>query len=185
MTPSAEPPLYIWICRWPEFQHYAPSRDRGPAWIKDYTAQLDDERYIRLSDRRRALLGDIRRVFATMRGRLPDDARMITRQRCSQTRRVDLDALSDAGFIEFVSRDVLDQRLEDLYASRARARGREEVEKEEEEEEEETPLPIPELEYEHGNGNGAEYDQALERLEQLVAAADAGELTIAKDDIQW
>jgi hypothetical protein len=29
---------YIWIARWGDFQHYAPRRDRGPAWIKDYRA---------------------------------------------------------------------------------------------------------------------------------------------------
>ena len=88
---------YVWITRWEDFQHYEPRRDRGPAWIKDHTAQLSDERYLRLTDRQRALLQDLRRGFAMTRGRLPDDCRMITRQRNSQTRRSDLDALNDAG----------------------------------------------------------------------------------------
>jgi hypothetical protein len=126
---------YIWIARWNEFQHYAPARDRGPAWIKDYTAQLDDGRYLRLSDRQRALLRDIRDVFAVLRGQLPDDTRMITRRRGSQTRRVDLEALSDAGFIEFVSRPALERHLEELYASHAPARSQEQEQEEEAEKE--------------------------------------------------
>jgi hypothetical protein len=116
---------YIWISRWEDFQHYAPKRDRGPAWIKDYTAQLSDERYLRLTDRQRALLRDLRDVFATMRGRLPDDAAMITRQRNSQTRRGDLSALNRAGFIQFLSRRSLEHRLDEFYASRAPARSQE------------------------------------------------------------
>ena len=135
-------PTYIWIVRWEEFQHYAPSRERGPAWIKDYTAQLSDERYLRLSDRQRALLRDLRDIFATFRGRLPDDSRMITRQRNSQTRRGDLDALNHAGFIRFLSRPDLDLALEAFYASRAPARSQEE-EVEEELEKEQPPSVLP------------------------------------------
>ena len=116
---------YVWITRWEEFQHYAPRRDRGPAWIKDHTAQLDDERYLDLTDRQRALLGDIRRVFAMTRGRLSRDTRTISRHRHAQTRDADLVALNHAGFIEFVSREALDHRLEKFYASRAPARSQE------------------------------------------------------------
>lgn len=106
---------WIWIAKWEEFQHYRPERDRPPAWLKDYTKQLRDERYLSLTDRQRALLGDVRRVFAAAFGRVPDDTRALTRHRHSHTLRSDLDALNHAGFIEYVSRGVLDSRLEALY----------------------------------------------------------------------
>lgn len=172
---------WIWIVRWPEFQHYTPERDRAPAWIKDYPRQLDDARYLRLTDRQRALLGDLRRVFATMRGRLPDDAAMIARRRGRQTRDVDLEALSHAGLIEFCSRQVLDQRLEKLYASRARPRAREEVEGEEERS---TPLPPqagePLSRATDDNGTvpatlGAELEQAIEQAADAKPCLVCGE----------
>lgn len=140
---NAEPERWIWIARWEEFQHYTPSRERGPAWIKDYTAQLADERYLRLSDRSRALLRDLRDIFATMRGRLPDDSRMITRLRHSQTRRDDLTSLNDAGFIAILSREDLEVALEKFYTSRAPARSQEKEVEEEREQTEPEPAPEP------------------------------------------
>ena len=109
------PAKYILISRWREFQHYKPNRDRGPAWIKDYTAQLNDARYWQLTDRQRALLRDLRDVFAMTRACLPHDAAMVARARHSQTRHSDLKALNRAGFIEVISRATLEQRLEELY----------------------------------------------------------------------
>lgn len=135
---------YIWISRWDEFQHYPPQRDRGPAWIKSYAAQLDDEAYWRLSNRQRALLHDLRLMFATMRSRLPHDRRMIESRRLAETRQADLDALNDAGFIRVVSREGLEECLEVLYASRAPARSPEE-DVEEETDTEEPPSFLPNL----------------------------------------
>jgi hypothetical protein len=119
---------WIWICRWEEFQHYPPERDRPPAWIKDYPKQMLDDRYLQLTDRQRALIRDLRDVFSMTHGRLADDRRMIARRRGVHTRDADLQALNDAGLIEIVSRETLDQRLEKFYASRARPRARREVE---------------------------------------------------------
>ncbi len=116
---------WIWISRWEDFQHYKPERDRGPAWIKDYPKQLVDSRYLELTDRQRALLADIRRVFAMTAARLPRDTRVVSRYRHRQTFRSDLETLNHAGYIEFVSREGLEQRLEFLYASRAPARSKE------------------------------------------------------------
>ena len=123
-----EQQIYIWISRWEEFQHYKPERDRGPAWIKSYTKQMLDDRYLRLTDRQRALLRDIRDVFAMTAGRLPRDTRTISRHRHQQTRDADLQALNRAGLIEFCSREGLEHRLEILYDSRAPARSSEEEE---------------------------------------------------------
>jgi hypothetical protein len=115
---------WLWITRWDEFQHYPPEPDRGPSWIKDYTKQLRDVRYLNLSDRQRALLSDLRRVFAVMFPWVPRDVAVIARQRGRQTFRADLEALNKAGFIEFCSRPTLERRLEEFYASRAPARSR-------------------------------------------------------------
>ncbi len=135
---------YVWISRWGDFQHYKPERDRGPAWIKDYTKQMLDASYLQLSDRQRALLRDLRDVFAMTAGRVPDDSAVIARYRHQQTRRADLDRLNDAGFIQFVSRATLDQRLEKLYASRAPARSsEEETETEVEKDQEQEPSLSP------------------------------------------
>lgn len=165
---ASRPDAWIWIVRWEEFQHYTPSRDRGPAWIKAYAAQLDDERYLRLTDRQRALLWDIRLMFSASRGRISygspttlrhtsddaptslrrrsDDAALISRRRNSQTRNADIEALNHAGFIEIVSREGLEQRLEKLYASRAPARSRE-------------PEPEPDTEKEKNQNQGGTPDQ--------------------------
>src|SRR6266540_3061047 len=119
--------LFIWICRWDEFQHYRPERDRPPAWIKTYTKQMHDARYLELPDRARALLHDLRHVFAVTAGQLSRDTRVVSQHRHRQTFRADLERLNHAGFIDFISRETLDQRLEELY-SPPRARVEVEVE---------------------------------------------------------
>lgn len=112
---------WIWITRWQDFQHYQPERDRAPAWIKEYTKQLDDDRYLRLSMYQRAVLHDVRTAFARAHGRLPTDTRQLTQRIGHRVTSVNLDALNHAGFIDYVSRPVLEQRLDQLY-SNARAR---------------------------------------------------------------
>ena len=152
---------WIWISRWEEFQHYKPERDRGPAWLKTYVKQLSDSRYLNLTDRQRALLHDLRMIFAMTSCRVPygnvtgtsreshgnatgqsrerhGNATAVSRYRHRQTFRSDMDALNHAGFIEYLSRDGLENRLDLLYASRAPARSKE---KEVEKEEEQTPTP--------------------------------------------
>jgi len=127
---------YIWIYRWQDFQHYRPERDRAPAWIKDYTKQLDDERYLELSAFQRGVLHDLRIAFARTFGRLSTDTRQLSDRLGLRLTRVTLDALSDAGFIEFCSRATLERRLEEVYSSpRARVEGEEELE---------DPLPLEE-----------------------------------------
>lgn len=113
---------YIWICRWEDFQHYAPDRDRPPAWIKTYTKQLSDDRYLDLTAAQRALLHDLRSDFARSHGRLTSEPRRLTQRLACRVTSDQLQALSDAGFIRFVSRTTLDTALEKLYASRARDR---------------------------------------------------------------
>ncbi len=126
---------YIWIVRWGDFQHYKPERDRAPAWLKTYTKELDDERYLRLTTHQRALLHDLRRAFARTHGRLARDSRQLTHRFHVRVTSAQLEALNHAGFIDFCSREVLEHRLELLYTSRARDRAHHpEVEEEKEQE---------------------------------------------------
>lgn len=117
---------WIWVVRWSDFQHYTPERDRAPAWIKTYTKQLDDDRYLRLTLQQRAVLHDIRSAFARAHGRLTSEPRAVTQRIGRRVTSAQLDALSHAGFIELCSRKTLEQRLDQLYASRAPARSKEE-----------------------------------------------------------
>jgi hypothetical protein len=105
--------LYIWVTRWDDFQTYQKKRGRpwAPPWIRNYTAQLSDARYLDLTDRQRALLHDLRMVFAMTRGQLRHDAATIARYRHRQTRDEDLVALNHAGFIEVCSGTVLERKL--------------------------------------------------------------------------
>lgn len=113
---------YIWIVRWGDFQHYAPERDRAPAWIKAYTKQLDDDEYRKLTADQRGLLHDLRMTFSRSHGRLATDTRRLCHRLGYRVFTAQLERLNDAGFIEFVSREGLDRRLETFYASRAPAR---------------------------------------------------------------
>lgn len=150
--------LYIWIVRWGDFQHYASERDRAPAWIKTYTKQLDDDRYLDLSPTQRALLADLRLAFSRARAELRLDRKRLTLRLSMTVYQRDLEALNHAGFIDFCSREVLDQRLEKFYSNsspRARPRTRREEEKELEKEQDlkkEPPSFLPELSAPSPNG---------------------------------
>jgi hypothetical protein len=134
--------LYVWISRWSDFQHYKPERDRPPAWIKAYTKQLDDDAYLELTGTQRAILHDLRSAFARSHGKLAADTRRLSARIGLQVTSRTLERLNHAGFIELLSRETLDQRLDELYGNssphtRPRAR------KEGEEELEEDPLNPP------------------------------------------
>lgn len=124
---------WIWITRWEEFQHYTPERDRAPAWIKTYTRQLDDDRYLDLSAYARAVLHDLRMMFARSLGKLTTDTRQLSGRAGYKITTPALESLVHAGLIEVCSREVLEERLDQLYSRsspRARPRAREEVEEE-------------------------------------------------------
>jgi hypothetical protein len=122
---------YLWPARWDEFQHYPPEPDRGPAWIKNYAKQLDDDAYLDLTLAQRGLLADLRLEFSKARARLRLDRRRLTLRLGATVYQRDLQALNQAGFLEIISRATLEQRLEQLYSRsspRARPRSRGEVE---------------------------------------------------------
>lgn len=152
--------LFVWISRWEEFQHYKPERDRAPAWIKTYPAQLDDERYLHLTDHQRAVLHDLRMAFAKARGRLSKDTRLLSNKLSLRVTMPTLQALNDAGFIEFCSRDDLEPRLEKLYSLSRRSK---EVEGEKEVEEPLKGSSLPSTVVRppaHANGDGSRLDGA-------------------------
>lgn len=146
---------WIWVSRWEDFQHYRPDPHRAPAWIKSYTKQLDDDEYRSLTPVQRALLHDLRLAFAKAHGKLSTGTRQVRGSTATAPRQhhesitrgtrqlsqrlgyrvttASLEALRHAGFIEFVSRETLEHRLEKLYSP---PRARVEVEKEKEKEKE-------------------------------------------------
>ncbi len=105
-------PGYIWITRWEDFQTFQRKRGKpwAPPWIKTYLAQLHDDRYLALTDRQRALLHDLRCIFAVTLGRVPRDSAAVTHHRHRQTFRSDLDALNHAGLIQYCSGTELERR---------------------------------------------------------------------------
>ena len=106
------PPEYIWVNKWDEFQTFQRKRGKpwSPPWIKTYLAQLSDERYLELTDRQRALLHDVRMVFAMTRGRTPCDHRTLSHYRQVRTYYADLVALNHAGFIDLCSGTEVERR---------------------------------------------------------------------------
>lgn len=133
--------LYIWISRWEDFQHYKPERDRAPAWVKMYTKQLDDDRYLDLNPTQRGLLADLRLEFSRARAELRLNRRRLTLRLGMTVYQRDIDRLNHAGFIDLISRETLEQRLDLLYRnSSPHARPRARREGEEEEEVETSPL---------------------------------------------
>ena len=89
---------WIVIPGWDKFQHY---KDRRPPWLKDYVDQIDRDEYRALSPTARALLPDVRRLYALGDG--------VVRREGAGTRlgmklrREHWEELSDAGFIEIRS----------------------------------------------------------------------------------
>lgn len=99
---------YIHIERWDDFQHY---KDRdAPGWIKDYTRQLSDFRYLELTPYQRALLHDLRLAYARARRELLDSTTILSREVGYRVTRASLERLKQAGFIRFSSRGGVQKR---------------------------------------------------------------------------
>lgn len=105
--------LYIWVNRWEEFQVYHRKRNKtwAPPWIRVYTRLLDDHNYLGLTARQRGLLHDVWLLFAKTRLELGLSPARIGRMLGYETLRMrDFEALNQAGFLDFCSRTVLEQR---------------------------------------------------------------------------
>lgn len=96
---------YFRIRNWPKFQGY---KRRGPEWIKDYVAQLDDEDYTSLTLNQRAVLRDLRLLYARRGRPMPWDSAWIGGQLSADCRAtgVALKALLSKKFIELCPETV-------------------------------------------------------------------------------
>ena len=90
------------------FQHY---KDRSPPWIKLYNELLDDYEFGRLPDASKMHLVAIWLLASRSNNRIPYDAQWVA-NRINATERVDLERLSQAGFI------VKEQRCSEPLAPR-------------------------------------------------------------------
>jgi hypothetical protein len=100
---DAKPDRWIVIPRWTEFQHY---KDRDPFWIKDYIRQVRDDTYLSLNLAQRGLLHDLRLLYAESGGQLNEAGarrRLVGGSSGARTWLVHLEALNQAGFVEFSS----------------------------------------------------------------------------------
>jgi hypothetical protein len=99
--------FHIEIPRWDEFQHYT-KRDgkpvKRPTWIKNYTQQLDDPRYLELTPHQRGLLHDLRLIYARGAREIADNTATLGRRLGYRVTRASLDALNQAGFIQITAR---------------------------------------------------------------------------------
>lgn len=133
---------WIIVERWDEFQTYDTKRGSGaPPWIKVYTRLLDDENYLDLSAKRRALLHGIWLLYAASGGKVSASSGRLgarlglwsgadeDRRGRSSVRREDLVALEQAGFIRIVARELSSSKAQSDDASRAREEVEVEVER--------------------------------------------------------
>lgn len=102
---------YIEIRNWDKFQHKDVWRKSGgrPPWIKAYTALLHDDDWLGLSDAQRGILLGLWLMYASAgRSVYETSARHLLSTNKASSRHFlgNLEALCDAGFIEFVSQPI-------------------------------------------------------------------------------
>jgi hypothetical protein len=95
-------PLWVHIVGWEKFQHADTlKRSTPPPWIKVYTRLLSEDDFLDLTEHRRLLLLELWLEYARTRARLRLDTRSISRRLHMRVTTADLDALNQAGYIEF------------------------------------------------------------------------------------
>ena len=119
---------YIKICKWEEFQHY---KKRNPPWIKLHTSLLDNESFECLHDDSKVLLICLW-LFAARKGNgeIPANIAYLKRKLPIE-KKINLQPLIDAGFIEVYQNDSTLQALDDsnvLSSDRAEAETKPETE---------------------------------------------------------
>ena len=88
---------WITIPNWRRFQHY---KDRNPKWIKVYTELMSDPAFLALTYAQRGLLMSLWLEYANSRAALRLRAGWTATALGSRVYDAQLEALSDAGFIE-------------------------------------------------------------------------------------
>lgn len=103
---------FIHIRNWDRFQHRDVTRNKKSAapWIMDHVAQLHDDDWLALTLAQRGILQSLRLMYAARRGRGVNEAlarRFISTTKAESRRfREHIEALNDAGFIEFSAREL-------------------------------------------------------------------------------
>jgi hypothetical protein len=104
---------WIVVCNWHKFQHYK-TRDGEqitcPDWIKNYVRLLHEDAYLRLTLQQRGLLHGLWLEYAMSGTCLRLDLYLVNRSLNVSAKMSTLEALRDAGFIEFSSRPSLAQK---------------------------------------------------------------------------
>jgi hypothetical protein len=95
---------WIVIPNWRRFQHY---KDRQPRWIKVYTELMSDPAFLGLTFAQRGLLITLWLEYARSRRAIRVRAASMSRQLGGRVASAQLEALSDAGFIEITASNVL------------------------------------------------------------------------------
>lgn len=92
---------------WKDHQHAdTTKRGHAPKWIKNHTRLLHDDDYRKLSGHRRAILHGLWLDYAMSGGRLRVDPKMIGSRLGLVVKMADLEALNQAGFIDFCQDSV-------------------------------------------------------------------------------
>lgn len=106
------PDVYIWVGRWEDFQSYTRKRGKpwAPPWIKLYPQLLDDDAFMGLTEQARLLLVGLFMLFSKSRGSITKDTRSLSRKLNQRVTNAQLDSLNHAGFIDFCSGTVREQR---------------------------------------------------------------------------
>lgn len=107
---------YIVIPNWDQYQHY--KDQTKPAWIKLHTSLLNDDEWLNLTPGQRSALIGIWILHAKTSRKVSENTSKLSRQLGQRVTKRTLDALNQAGFIEFRSRDA----LEKLYAREEKRR---------------------------------------------------------------
>jgi len=93
----------IGIPDWEKYQHRDTLRGTGVLpWIKLYTRLHHSDEWMTLSGHRRAVLVGLWIEYAMSKGKLADDTATLSRRLALRVTRTDLEALEQAGHIEFL-----------------------------------------------------------------------------------
>lgn len=104
---------WIIVPHWGRFQHYGTAR--RPIWIKNYNALLHKDSYTDLTLGQRGLLHGIWLAYAEAKGQLRKRG-LNTRTGTARVPQSSLDALLQAGWIEFSASKPLDLDLKHVHA---------------------------------------------------------------------
>lgn len=104
---------YFRVKNWENMQHY---KDRAPPWIKLYNHLLDDYEFACLQDASKLHLMLIWLLASRNENKLPYNERWI-KQRIGVDENVNLNAITEAGFIELIPSKDGEQRLVEQDAS--------------------------------------------------------------------